>query len=323
MQIGMPRALLASLLLLVLLPASAAAQSLDYEGPDAQVRLGERLTFAVRSDAPAVTIRVAGSPATGPDGLLEERNSADHVAAVSEPGLHVWTAPASFLPHLRPGRYWWQAYADGAIGAVEELVVDAPAARRGRGALAPGFGRRGRGSFYLSNAGWPEAVGGDRFAELAGTAASRWGLRRQRWTTVRAGRRDGFNVVGFGRVPGGALGVQTDYLVRSVRNGRVVGSRVLEQDIVLDREAPWFQGPGYPDLAEIDLETVLIHELGHMAGNKGHERRCANSPFIGALGPGEWWRGARDRWVFGCSGRASAARARGLLHRTVVVTRAL
>ena len=57
-----------------------------------------------------------------------------------------------------------------------------------------------------------------------------------------------------------------------------------------------------------------------MAGNKKHRSRCTNSPMIEALGAGEWWRGARDKWFGDCSSGARAASVRKLfVHRIVRV----
>jgi hypothetical protein len=100
----------------------------------------------------------------------------------------------------------------------------------------------------------------------------------------------------------------------------MVGARVVERDLALSADENWSAGPDYPALDEIDLESVLIHELGHMAGNRKHRRTCSNSPMIEALGEGEWWRGARDHWFADCSGgKAQAARAGKLVHRVVKI----
>ena len=64
----------------------------------------------------------------------------------------------------------------------------------------------------------------------------------------------------------------------------------------------------------------MIHELGHLAGNKRHRGRCANSPMIEALGAGEWWRGARDKWFGQCStGARTSSLRKTLEHRAVLV----
>jgi hypothetical protein len=228
-------------------------------------------------------------------------------------GLMGWAAPSSSVLRRRPGTYYWQAYVQDptglVLGPVQKLVVTLPAGDRGRGRLYPRFGRRGSASFLLSSANLPVAVSKGRFRALAGTTAARWGLRASRWTRLVAGARDGHSVAGFSaEVPEGVLGVETDF---------TSGGRVVEQDLALNPAEDWAAGPDYPGLAQIDLESVLLHELGHMAGNKRHRALCANSPMIVALGAGEWWHGARDHWFASCS--ATAARvssASGLLvHR--------
>jgi hypothetical protein len=316
---------LAVCLLLVLLafPSAASAQSLDYAAPTASISRGAPLTFAVRTTAPSgsVVVRVSGSDEIGADGLLTgpEGTWLDETATPAQEGLQVWSVPASSVLRRRPGHYYWQAYVTGdaasgldePVGPVEELEVRQHVVDRGRGRLYPRFGRRGKASFYLSSANFPATVDGRRFQKLAKQTAARWGLRALRWTSVKAGVRDGFSVAGFSTtVPRGVLGVETDYM----RAGRVI-----ERDLALRAQEDWWAGPGYPALDQIDLESVLLHELGHMAGNKRHRARCANSPMDKALGAGEWWRGARDKWFTECRRGARAASARALVQRVVRV----
>ena len=139
----MRRALLASLLALTALPATAAAQAplrgLDtlLEGPVAErapatIARGGELDFAVRSPtAPgSVTIRISGTSQTddlgglhGPDGTWVDNPAAPG----GQPDLHEWHADAGFLARRRPGSYWWQVIvnpnpADPA-GAPTQIVV--------------------------------------------------------------------------------------------------------------------------------------------------------------------------------------------------------
>ncbi len=294
---------------------------LDYNSPAARISRGTPLVFAVRTEAPAgsVVIRVSSSDDTDADGRLADEDGAwvDETATAGGDGLQTWTAPASSLLRRRPGHYFWQAYLQGEaadesedpIGPVRELVVTQPMAFRGRGKLFPKFGRGGGTSFYLSSAGFPATVTGKRFRALAKETAARWGLRTLRWTSAVAGRQDGFNVAGFSSaVPDDVLGVETDYTVRG---------RVIERDLALNPDENWTAGPDYPALDEVDLESVLLHELGHMAGNRRHRKHCANSPMIDALGEGEWWRGSRDHWFADCSGSAHMSRAGVLAHRVI------
>ena len=70
------RPVLASVLALLALPATASAQTtlppLDYAAPTASISRGAPLTFAVRTAAPAgsVVVRVSGSDEVDADGLL-------------------------------------------------------------------------------------------------------------------------------------------------------------------------------------------------------------------------------------------------------------
>jgi hypothetical protein len=325
---AMMRPVLASVLVLLALPASASAQTaalppLDYAAPIGKISRGAPLTFAVRTAAPdgSVVVRVSGHDDVDADGLLTGPDGTwlDEPAAQATADLAVWSVPASSVLRQRPGHYYWQAYltgdaVDGAeepIGPVRDLTVRQPMADRGRGKLFPRYGRKSTGkSFYLSSTDFPDTVDSSRLKVLARTTASRWGLKALRWTSAKAGVQDGFNVAGFtSDLAAGVLGVQTDY----VKHGKVV-----ESDLALRADESWAQGPDYPALFEVDLESVLLHELGHMAGNKKHRSRCTNTPMIEALGAGEWWRGARDKWFGDCSSLARAASARKrFVHRIV------
>jgi hypothetical protein len=348
----MRRALPLLLLALLALPAAATAQdeddpgsepaptetpaptdtddgwtfaALDYDGPAARISRGSRLSFTVRTDAPAgsVIVRVAGLDDVDEDGLLtgDGGDWVDETAAPAGEGVQSWTPPASSILRQRPGHYFWQAYLTGAaaddaeepIGPVRELTVTQPMALRGRGKLFPRYGRSGGTSFYLSAADFPSGVTGKRFQTLARTTAARWGLHALRWTSAGAGRQDGFNVAGFSTtVPDDVLGVETDFTLHG---------RVIERDLALNASQNWATGPDYPALDEIDLESVLLHELGHMAGNRRHRKHCANSPMIAALGEGEWWRGSRDHWFIDCGARAARAGSRlgALAHRVIAL----
>jgi hypothetical protein len=320
------RSVLATFLVVLASPASASAQTplppLDYAAPTASISRGAPLTFAVRTAAPegSVVVRVSGHDDVDADGLLTGPDGTwlDETAKQATAELQVWSVPASSVLRRRPGHYYWQAYLTGdaaggaeePIGPVEELIVTLPVADRGHGKLYPKFGSRGVKRFYLSSANFPAVVSGTRFKRVAATAASRWGLKALRWTSVEAGVQDGYSVAGFSAsVPAGVLGLQTDYIKRG---------KVIESDLALRAGENWAPGPGYPALDEVDLESVLLHELGHMAGNKRHTTRCTNSPMIEALGAGEWWRGSRDKWFGACTARAASVR-KTFVHRIVRV----
>ena len=323
MRVGMRSVLAAVGLALLAFPASASAVELSYEAPGASISRGNPLTFAVRTDAPesSVVVRVSGGNQVDEDGLLTgpEGTWLDEPATQALADLQVWSVPNASILRQRPGRYYWQAYVSGAgdgrpIGPVRRLTVTLPGADRGRGSLYPKFGKKGSAKFLVSTAHLPSSVSKARLKVLAKGTAKRWGLKAGATTKLVAGVQDGRSVAGFSTaVASGTLGVQTDYL----RNGRVI-----ERDLALRADERWAAGPGYPALDEIDLESVLLHELGHMAGNKQHRSRCADSPLDEVLGAGEWWRGTRDKWFGNCSAIASAASAltrKRLVHRVVTV----
>lgn len=325
------RSVLASFgLALLAFPASASAYQLNYEAPAASIARGAPLTFAVRTQAPdgSLTVRVSGNPDVDAEGLLTgpEGTWLDEPATQVLENLQVWSVPNASILRQRPGRYYWQAYVSGEgtdgsgqpIGPVQQLTVTLPATDRGRGKLYPKFGKKGTASLLVSSANLPEAVTAKRFKTLTKTTAKRWGLKAGATTKLVAGVQDGHSVAGFSTdVPSGTLGVQTDYMT----NGRVV-----ERDLALRAGETWAAGPSYPGLDEVDLESVLLHELGHFAGNKKHRSRCVNSPLDEALGAGEWWRGTRDKWFGDCSTTATASAASALLgakktfiHRVIAV----
>jgi hypothetical protein len=320
---GMRFVLAALLLGALVAPADASAQpTLRYTGPAASIVRGAPLTFAVETAAApgTVTVRVAGALETGADGLLTGADGTwlDAPAAPLASGLLGWTVPRSSVLRQRPGTYYWQAFVPGdpaqLVGPVQKLDVTLPAADRGRGRLFPRLGRRGSARFLLSTANLPTTVSRGRFRTLARATAARWGLRAGGRTRLTAGVQDGHDVAGFSPdVPAGVLGLETDF---------TRGGRVTEQDLALNPAEDWAAGPGYPGLGQIDLESVLLHELGHMAGNKRHRALCTNSPMVVALGAGEWWRGPRDHWFDQCSGAvataATAASVSGLLEHRVI-----
>ena len=144
---------------------------------------------------------------------------------------------------------------------------------------------------------------------------------------------DGRNVVGFGRTTITGAGAETTSLprrasrtrrcehvrvVKRVRVGRADAARVVrrvltvrrcrmvvssragvEEDIVIGRTMPWQAGPAYPTAWQVDLETVLLHEFGHVAGH-GHVTGCVSSPMWTSLSMGDWWRGIGDMRHAGC-----------------------
>jgi len=172
--------------------------------------------------------------------------------------------------------------------------------------------KRSHRSFYVNDRIVPDEIDQERWLAIVEIAGQRWGSEML-GTTGRRPVRDGQNTVGFGSTEPDVLGsTGAWYRVSSrLRCGRVTCKRIYrrsftgEWDMTIKSNAGWQQGPGYPDDLTFDLETVLIHEMGHLAGND-HISGCVNSPMIVGINRGEWWRSITD-WHFDrCGGRLRA-----------------
>lgn len=195
-------------------------------------------------------------------------------------------------------------------------------------------GAQGSSGFRVSLAGIPAGVGTERFVAIAVRSGQRWGLTFLGTTQAAPVSGDRKNVVGFGSTTISGAGAETTSaplrtttrtrrcartrIVKRVRVGRADASRVVrrvrtvrrcrmvvsskagvEEDIVIGRTMPWQAGPAYPSAWQVDLETVLLHEFGHVAG-RGHITGCASSPMWTSLSLGDWWRGSADLNHAGC-----------------------
>ena len=85
-----------------------------------------------------------------------------------------------------------------------------------------------------------------------------------------------------------------------------VARRIYDHDVAFNANVRWSLGPWYPDTNHYDLESVVLHELGHFAGNPHHQPRCTNSPMVEALGAGEFWR-APGEWFGTAAGSRPTA----------------
>ena len=166
----------------------------------------------------------------------------------------------------------------------------------------------------------PVDVDTDRFVAIVRAAAKRWDIITGgvSWRTFRFARPDGRNGIGFASRPDGVLGTTSIWTARVYRTRRVCrqtlsgrrcrtvrryqGRQIVERDTAIDPSVIWQQGPAYPSGEQFDLETVIVHELGHWAGND-HRRSCKN-PMLRAIDAGDWWRDSEDS----TSGTAAAER---------------
>jgi hypothetical protein len=343
-----PRLPAAALLTCALLAAPAAAQA-PTPTPVApidstKVQVGAPVTFTARGQG-ALVVRVSASPAPvdGCGAIGEDGGRFDGSPSAADPALVQFTAAAG----LAAGEWFWQvgSATDCAGGPVRRIVADGSAAapktpaqpsttapattttpKLARGAIPQRIGTSNHALFVLALGKGSPAVSRSRLVALVRNSARRWRLDA-RGPVDRVPRLgDGHSDVGFAGalVSSGALATTTLLRQNYVRVRRVcaagacrttrtaAGSRVVERDLALRPDLPWAPGPAYPTSDEIDLETVLLHELGHYAGNLRHTPvGCHNTPMVNALGPGEWWRSPTDWHYDACAGgRARVASAR-------------
>lgn len=172
----------------------------------------------------------------------------------------------------------------------------------------------------------PPGLEADSFRGLVALTGARWGLTDIGTTSKSPMRFDGRNTVGFSRsLSGDLLGRTTIYrrlYYGRRKNGRryVRYSRVIEEDLALAYNTDWNFGPGYPTADNYDLESVLIHEFGHFAGNE-HSQRCRNSPMASTIDAGDWWRGVDDWQRAGCGARSAGRPRYASPVQTVFVSR--
>jgi hypothetical protein len=304
-----PRRLLAAAFVLLVLavcaaPAGAApGDPLALSGPadGASLIAGAGPGLQARSVAgdSGLQLRVSASPqpidACGR--INAEIAQANGTPSATDPALYDFPAGRWFD---RPGTYYWQisrAGADGLCAAtpVRRLVLTPPVpsqpalAGLSNERIPRSIGRSNGASFVIRTGGIPPGVSRARFLALVRNAARRWGLHSLGTAPGRPRFGNGRSEVGFStaQVPRQALAVTI--VGRRQANGR------RERDLILRADLPWEQGPERPTRARIDLETVLLHEFGHVAGNQFHvPRGCRDTPMVVGLATGEWWRSTTD-----------------------------
>jgi hypothetical protein len=74
-------------------------------------------------------------------------------------------------------------------------------------------------------------------------------------------------------------------------------SLIHESDLQMDTTPPlaWYSGTDHPTNNEYDLETVMLHELGHAAGLAHQPQNCdPSTPMRPSTANGEFWRGVDE-----------------------------
>lgn len=191
-------------------------------------------------------------------------------------------------------------------------------------------GARSSGSYLISTGNTPPTVNFNRFSVLAARSGARWGIRFVNYTAnppaVDVSGADGVSEAGFSdALADGVLGQHTIVYRRRAsrvirkchrtRHGRRCTRRIvhraptiLDVDVAVNANAPWQQGPAYPSDTQFDLETTLLHEFGHAAGN-GHVYGCEDSPLRDVADYGDFWRSYADWFRRSCASPSAASRA--------------
>jgi hypothetical protein len=192
----------------------------------------------------------------------------------------------------------------------------------------------------------PSALDATVVLALVSRSAARWGITINGTTSASPDNLDGENTIGFSySLPANLLGETDIYFRRLYRPGRrrcvirthhgrkvrvcrrgpliLVGTQVAEEDVRINANVPWNEGPYYPDASHFDLESTLLHELGHFAGNPAHVYGCTDSPMIDAASVGDWWHAPDDWHRAGCGARDLSSKDAGAtsIRRGYYITR--
>jgi hypothetical protein len=291
------------------LPATAFAAEppLPSGPPDgAEVTAGSPVALNARGVAgeTALVLRIsrAGQPIDACGRIGGDVAEGAGVPAAADPALYEFATPRWYDT---PGTYFWQVSRtapDGTCAAApaRALTVSAAAAlpRLSRAVLPRRIGSSNHATYVIRTGGVPASVARSRFLSLARNTGRRWRLRSIGTRRGRPMFGNGHSEVGFSTrlVPSAALAVTV-----SGPNFRAGSAGEVERDLILRADLPWQPGPAYPDRTQIDLETVLLHEFGHFAGNHRHVARgCRDTPMIIGLARGEWWRSPGNFSFRGC-----------------------
>lgn len=205
-----------------------------------------------------------------------------------------------------------------------EAPAIAPTAGLAPDLISSSIGIRRRLPYALDLGLGASGVSRLRFAALVKNSARRWDLflTGTSFDGVKVG--DGRDEIGFGALPSAILG-QTSSLIdsryirapfrcrwvvnstaKSLRcasgNAKWIARYGVEYDIKINPRITWEQGPDMPTRYEYDLETVLLHEIGHYVGNRHRPNGCASTLMMEDLARGEWWRTSYNWRRIGCTG---------------------
>jgi hypothetical protein len=284
-------------------PAQAAPGDpiiLSGPGPGAQLDAGKAPGLQARTVPGDTGLELRVSRSATPVDACGRVN----IEVAQAPGAAVANDPALYdFPTSRwydtPGTYYWQVSrvgADGSCGASEVRPLVLTTALPARPELAglsqqripARIGRSNDATFVIRTGGIPSTVTPARYLALVRNGGRRWRLHSAGTVAGRPRFGNGRSEVGFStaQVPRGAIAVT---IIGRRRGGG------LERDLILRADIPWQEGPDHPTRQQIDLETVLLHEFGHFAGNRSHvPRGCRDTPMVIGLATGEWWRSTTD-----------------------------
>src|SRR3954453_20430323 len=304
-----PRLLLLALLTVAALPTVAAAPAaaapgdpLALGGPADGARLtaGAAVQLRARSVAgdSGLELHVSHLPTVidGCGRIDAEVAQANGAAVAGDPALYDFATGRWFD---QPGTYYWQVSRTGADGSCTAtgggrlpLTSPLPAQPALGGLLSEriprSIGTSNGSSFRIRTSGVPAGVSQARFLALVHTSARRWRLHSLGTLPGQPRFGNGRSEVGFSttQVPRDALAVT---IIGRRRGGG------LERDLIIGADVPWDEGPDHPTREQYDLETVILHEMGHFAGNEFHvPRGCRDTPMVVGLARGEWWRSTGD-----------------------------
>jgi hypothetical protein len=301
----LPRALLAACALGAVAAGPAAAAPGDplvLSGPAAGAQLPAGAAPGLQGRSvpgdSGLELRVGHNPAPADacGRIAADVAAAPGTATASDPALYDFGTSRWYDT---PGTYYWQVSRPGADGSctateVRSLALSAPLGARpdlaglSQQRIPASIGRSNGATFVIRTGGVPAGVSRARFLALVRNSGRRWRLHSAGTVPGRPRFGNGRSEVGFStaQVPRGALAVTI--IGRPRAGGR-------ERDLIIRADVPWQAGPDHPTRAQIDLETVILHEFGHVAGNRFHvPRGCRDTPMVVGLASGEWWRATTD-----------------------------